>query len=276
MTTSNAGWPIYDVPDPAQETERLIRQGERLARATRRFLEDAGIGPGMRVLEIGSGAGDVAFLVADLVGPTGSVVGVDSNADLLAATRARATATSRANVVFVDGDLHAAEVGNDFDAAVGRLVLMFTPDPAAAVRAVAGRVRPGGIVAFQEMDYSIRPTTAPLSPSYEEMRRWTDALRARAGVEQAMGLKLYRTFVDAGLPGPRLSLTAELSAGPDGDYVTATGVLRRALPRLVEYGIVTAAEVDIDTFERRLRDEVVANRGVIMMPPLVGAWTCRL
>jgi hypothetical protein len=125
------------------------------------------------------------------------------------------------------------------------------------------------------MDYSIGPSAFPPLPTYARMRGWTDALRARSGGEQSMGLKLYRTFLDAGLPGPSLSLTAELSAGPDGDYTTATGVLRRALPRLIEHGIATAAEVDIDTFERRLRDEVVANRGVIMMPPLIGAWARR-
>ena len=61
------------------EEQRLQRQAALYAPATRRLFEAAGIGPGMKVLDLGSGAGDVALLAAELVGPTGHVVGVDMN-----------------------------------------------------------------------------------------------------------------------------------------------------------------------------------------------------
>ena len=54
------------------------------------IFAEAGIRPGMRVLDLGCGAGDVTFVAADLVGPEGSVVGVDRSPEALARARLRA------------------------------------------------------------------------------------------------------------------------------------------------------------------------------------------
>src|SRR3954452_6741406 len=77
----------YVLGRSAAETRRLILQGDFQAPYTRRFLLDAGIEVGMRVLDVGSGAGDVALLAADLVGPQGSVVGIDVNPRVLDTAR---------------------------------------------------------------------------------------------------------------------------------------------------------------------------------------------
>ena len=57
--------------------------------ATRELFVTAGIGPGMRVLDVGSGAGDVALLAADLVGPTGEVVGIEVAPETIAVAEQR-------------------------------------------------------------------------------------------------------------------------------------------------------------------------------------------
>ena len=57
------------------EHERLIRQATWRAPYTEKFFREAGIGPGQRVLDLGSGVGDVALLLARLVGASGEVVG---------------------------------------------------------------------------------------------------------------------------------------------------------------------------------------------------------
>src|SRR6478672_5106928 len=69
--------PAYALPRSTEEYERLSRQAAFLRGTTDRLFQAAGVGPGMRILDVGSGAGDVAFLAAELVGPTGHVVGVD-------------------------------------------------------------------------------------------------------------------------------------------------------------------------------------------------------
>ena len=82
----------YAMGRSAKETERLIRQGRFRHASTRRLFEDAGLTTGMRILDVGSGAGDVALLTAELVGPTGAVVGLDRNPAILATAAARAEA----------------------------------------------------------------------------------------------------------------------------------------------------------------------------------------
>ena len=82
----------YVLGSSDQEIERLDRQSASIEGATRLLLRAAGIAPGMRVLDLGTGIGHVAMLVADLVGPQGSVVAIDSNARLLEVAAARASA----------------------------------------------------------------------------------------------------------------------------------------------------------------------------------------
>ncbi|MGW5425482.1 methyltransferase domain-containing protein, partial [Streptomyces sp. NPDC003943] len=60
------------------ETDRLVLQARLYDPITEQALRTAGLRPGMRVLDVGCGAGDVTFLAARIVGPTGSVTGVDA------------------------------------------------------------------------------------------------------------------------------------------------------------------------------------------------------
>src|SRR3984893_7465452 len=93
----------YALGHSERELERLSAQARLIDPITRHFFRDAGIIPGMRVLDVGSGVGDVSFLVADLVGEAGEVVGVDRSPNALAAARSRAIAQSRHNVLFLAG-----------------------------------------------------------------------------------------------------------------------------------------------------------------------------
>src|SRR5690242_16927105 len=69
----------YPFADRAAEDKRLIAQGTLFDPLTRRLLQQAGIAPGMRVLDLGSGAGNVARIAAEMVGPTGAVVGIEKD-----------------------------------------------------------------------------------------------------------------------------------------------------------------------------------------------------
>ncbi|WP_372453428.1 methyltransferase domain-containing protein [Streptomyces iranensis] len=71
------------------ETERLQLQARILAPHSAYLFRLAGITSGMRVLDVGCGAGDVSMLLAESVGPNGAVIGVDMNPTILESARAR-------------------------------------------------------------------------------------------------------------------------------------------------------------------------------------------
>jgi SAM-dependent methyltransferase len=228
----------------------------------------------MRVLDVGCGPGDVSLLVAERVGPTGEVVGVDTNDRVLQLARARVSASCTTPARFVQMDLREFPVEALFDAVVGRFVLMYLADPPNVVRRVAQYVRPGGVVAFQEFQFEFTPLGSAHVPLFDQFRSWGNAVFRRAGVDTSMGLRLRQVFLDAGLPAPSLHLDGYM-AGP-GDELAARVVansLRSGLPLVEQFGIATAAEVDIDTFAQRYLAELATSGTVHMLPPTVRAWT---
>ena len=256
------------------ETDRLLRQAKMFGPYTRRLFEEAGISSGMKVLDVGSGAGDVAFIVADIVGRSGTVVGIDSNAEILAIARQRAEAAGMTNVTFRAGDLASVPLDRDFDAVVGRCVLFFVQDRLTVLRRLVEGVRPGGVIAFQEPGNATLPASAlPSSPLLDQIWQWIMELYRKTGMDLYAGLRLFSLFKQANLPDPHMHLDAAVGGGPDWpgyDYIA--GLVRTILPRLVQHGIATAAEVDIDHLADRLRNEVVSSNGVLTTWSFIGAW----
>jgi len=113
------GDPRYTMGRDKEETDRLIQQSRLYDGLTKQLFNDAGIRSGMKVLDIGSGAGDVSLILAELVGSEGKVIGVDANAEILETARVRAKEAGLANVEFLAGDARTLDVGGDFDALVG-------------------------------------------------------------------------------------------------------------------------------------------------------------
>src|SRR5712691_900288 len=135
----------YALGSTDAEHERLIWQAERVAPLTERFFREAGIGTGQRVLDLGSGVGDVAMLVARLVGPSGEVVGVERDTRSVARARDRVAEAGLHNVSFAQSDVSQVASNKPFDAVVGRFILMFLPDPVAVLRSLSRLVRPDGV-----------------------------------------------------------------------------------------------------------------------------------
>jgi SAM-dependent methyltransferase len=267
--------PTYLMGRSEAETRRLIAQHRLYGSFTRRLLEDAGIAEGMKVLDVGSGAGDVALLAAELVGPTGSVVGVDQDPDVLKTASARAEASGLTNFSFHAGDFREDVPDDDFDAVVGRLVLLYVPDPAETLRGLVERLRPGGIVAFGEFNFLPESVVAyPPTPTSESLWAWMQAVVRGIGLDPATGYHLRNTFLNAGLPEPEMNVCAPVGGGPDfSGYDHGAESLRSMLPLILKLGIATEEEIDIDTLAERLRAEVLASGGVIKNPDLIGAWT---
>jgi ubiquinone/menaquinone biosynthesis C-methylase UbiE len=255
------------------EYGRLIEQAELFRPLTERMLLAAGIKRGMHVLDVGCGVGDVSFLVAALVGPEGSVVGVDLDAEALKLAEERRAAKRITNVGFRESDARLIDDRRLFDAAVGRLVLMFMRDPTATLRQIAERVRPGGIVAFQEWDGRVTITSAMNQPVLARLQDIFVRTFERSGARSEIGAELYSRMVDAGLK-PDPSPLAEIAVHMDqGEIVYRRWALfaRSVLPKIVEYGLATEKDI-LDELDE-LRDELMPGRGLLSSSWLmIGQW----
>ena len=262
----------YALGHSSRELDRLTFQGTLFAPFTRQLLTEAGIKPGMRVLDVGSGSGDVSFLTADLVGERGHVLGADRSAAAVERARARAIRRNHPNVTFVVGDPAAMQFDHPFDAIVGRFVLMYQDNPIESLRRISRHLRVGGVVAFQELDTSAC-RSCPTVSVFDEAARWLgDALRG-SGARPELGLEMHSVFLDSDLPAPRMRVDAVVSGGAGSPVCELLAeAVRSLVPTLSKLNIASPAHVQIDSLAERIRKEVLASRAVVVSYGLVGAW----
>jgi ubiquinone/menaquinone biosynthesis C-methylase UbiE len=265
--------PEYALGYSTAEFKRLELQGRFFGDLTEDVLRRAGVGPAMRVLDIGCGVGDVSLLAARLVGPSGSVLGIDRSVEAVSTAQRRVSAAGQQWVRFATSELDAFSTDEKFDAVIGRLILLYLPDPSAALRRLVHHLRPGGIVAFQEMEMSLC-RSVPDTPLFRQCREFLLNTFKRAGVEVDMGTKLPAIYKRAGLAAPQMIAAARVEGGADSfayEYMAIT--LGSLLPMAERLNVATAAEVGIDTLAERLRREALEHGSCVMPPTLIGAWT---
>jgi ubiquinone/menaquinone biosynthesis C-methylase UbiE len=254
------------------EQERLMRQAALIAPYTERLFREAGIGMGHRVLDLGSGMGDVSMLVAGLVGVSGEVVGIERDAASIERAQARVARAGFRNVTFLKTDVNEIVIDQRFDAVVGRFVLMFLPDPVSVLRSVSRLVRPGGVLAFQE------PSWIPMLALGDRLPLWSCVLRSihetilRSGANPEMGLALYSIFQEIGLPAPKMHL--EIPLGSDTGFVRIISDLVCSLQPLSMVHNVSLKELgDLNTLRDRICAEIAAANTMVSVVPLLGAWS---
>ena len=267
---------VYALGHSPDELERLTFQAKLLEPFTRRVFEQAGIGPGMNVLDVGSGSGDVAFLVREMVGGEGHVTGTDRAPEAVNKAQERAVGLGYSNVTFVQGDPANLSFEQPFDALVGRFVLMYYPDPAQTLRGLVRHLRPGGIVAFQESDHSGARSSPPM-PLFHRVFELMGRVQELSGADPCMALKLYPTFIAAGLPAPTMQADVGVMGSQDAFVEQLANFvvqgLRSVLPAIIKHGLATAEELDLDTYAPRMSQAFRAGGGIWTSPPFIGAWT---
>jgi SAM-dependent methyltransferase len=221
---------------------------------TERMLDDAGIGPGMCVLDIGCGPGWVAHMLARRVGEHGHVFGVDQNPDMIELARERTREAGISNVTFIQGGFDVAFPGRGtLDAVVGRRVLMYQANAAQAVPQLTDAIRSGGVIAFHEHDMVEISDGRTALPLHDRVRSWLHEMLRREGANLRMGFELHSALSAAGLSVERVRAEANVLT-PTASYPIAA-IIRAVLPRLLQHGGVTEAEADVETLDERLAAE---------------------
>jgi len=258
-----------------RERRRLQLQASILNPLTERFLLQAGIGPGMRVLDLGCGIGDVALLAARLTGPGGRVVGLDIDDEALEIADSRADEDGLLNVSFSCADILTYTTDETFDAVIGRHVLLHSADPLAVVRKAASLVRRGGFVGFQEFDLSFWP------PSYPEVLlaanlQWAMVELFRITTPHAnVGMRLGWLLQQAGLANPSAVAKCLMDGRADSPfYEWLAETVRSVMPVMEKLGLAAIAG-DVDTLADRLRDQITDFGSCMTTPLMVSAWASK-
>jgi 2-polyprenyl-3-methyl-5-hydroxy-6-metoxy-1,4-benzoquinol methylase len=264
----------YVLGHTQSEQFRLIRQAQVLASATERFLRDAGIASGMRVLDIGCGMGDVTMLVAHLDGPAGRVVSIDLDQASIETARGRASTLGLDNTAFHRADISSFTDAEPFDAVVGRLILEFLPDPATIICRLSQLLRPGGIMALQEATWKVwlaYTSHLPLRMAVTTLLH--DVFRA-GGAHTEMELPLYRAYKAAGLTS--IALRVELPVGDSPEFRSLLhDLLLSVWVRAEAFRLPLDKLGDPQTLASRLNDELDATKSFASFVGLVGAFARR-
>lgn len=262
----------YSLGASEPELARLDAQAASIARPTNLFLRTAGIAPGMRVLDLGTGLGHVAFQVSELVGSAGAVVGIDQAATMLAVAEQRRVAAGVENVAFVEADVRAFRDREAFDAVVGRLILFHLPDAGDVLRHHVDGLTHHGLILMIDFDVgSVR--SEPSVPLYNTARDWVIEAFRRAGANPVIGTQLGLLLRDAGLTdietfGIQSYLSPDDPAGP----ALLSGVVTSLARVILASGIATEEEMGLDSFQERLARELQTSRAIGLIPAVAGAW----
>lgn len=251
------------------EHDRLMRQAARFHGFTEAFLREAGVAESLRVLDLGSGVGDVAMLTAHIVGPSGEVVGIERDSRSVEYARARVDQAGLANVTFRASDIANITDAGPFDAVVGRFILQFVPDPVAALRSVSRLLRPRGIVAFQEVAWTPARAANGRLPLWSACATIVEATMRRIGANTDAGLALHANFAAAGIPPPQMNV--DMHMGASREHVLWPYDLLRSVRAGMSPDQSIAPLGDLDTLAERLMAEVHAAHTAVTSIAVIGA-----
>lgn len=264
--------PRYVLGSDAAEVARLDGQAEAIAPATELLLGVAGIGGDMRVLDLGTGLGHVAFQVAARLGDGGSVLGIDAAAPLLEAAERRRAVSGARNVRFLEADARTFVSDQPFDALVMRLLLFHLPDALDVLRHHRDSLRPGGVILAVDFDIGAARSDPPVE-LLTIARDWIGAGFRAAGADPTIGARLALLLREAGFADvATIGLQSYLAADDPRGPMMVAGVVRSLAPQIVAAGIATEDELGLDTLQARLEDAVARAGAVVMLPAVVGAW----
>ncbi|MFM9996700.1 MAG: class I SAM-dependent methyltransferase [Phycisphaerales bacterium] len=268
---SKAPEPEYVLGVSDQETGRLGLQHRLWSESSHRLWELARIQPGMHVLDVGCGPGYAAVDLAELVGASGRVVGVDESPLFLKQLHDKAAARRLVHIDRVLGDVQQldtllAPAHEAFDAAYARWVLCFVPDPESVVRGVAKLLKPGGRFAVQDYFNYEAMTIAPRRPAFTRViqavgKSWRD----RGGDPDIIG-RFPALCRRHGLVVESMSVNHRVARPGTPIWHWPDSFWASYLPRLVEMGYLTPS--DRSAFEAAWSEASTDPDTFMFLPPV--------
>jgi ubiquinone/menaquinone biosynthesis C-methylase UbiE len=252
--------------------ERLRVLSESRWPDTAALFERAGVAPGMRCLDLGCGGGEVTFELARLVGPTGDVTGIDMDEVKLALGRESASARGLSNVELRVADVNEWNEPDSYDLVYCRFLLEHLSRPVDLLRRMWAAVRPGGTIAVEATDFDGQFSEPPNEAFGLHERLYRQVVERRGG-DPTAGRKLFRNFIEAGIPLPQIRLVHGIhSAGKAKTLCVLT--LEAIAPAVLAEGLAAADE--LETTLTDLAAFVADPETLVAQPRIFQVWRRRL
>jgi SAM-dependent methyltransferase len=221
----------------------------------------------MRVADVGCGVGMVTALLAELVGPSGQVVGIDASAGQLAQAREQLKGWGT-NTSFVQAS--ATETGlppGSFDLVYCRFLLIHLPEPERALREMRALLKPGGVLVCEDGDLTSAGSEPPSAlGAFSDL--W-GRLGPAKGVDYTLGRRLFHLVGAAGFPAPEVTFYQPVLARGEHKRLLELSVAE-AGPAFIDAGLITAEDLERTLAEMR---RLNADGSVLaLMPRMAQVW----
>ena len=274
MSTAEAERPQdgYALSRTPEEHQRLRSQARVWEPATGRLFDQVALAPGATCLDAGCGPGETMRLMAQRVGPSGHVTGVDVDASLGAHALAMLRDAGHHQCDFARVDLTAGDPvpGAPFDLVYARLLLYHLPQRVAVLRRLWDAVAPGGHLLVQ--DYDMRSCgVLPALDSVDELLRVMLGAFTAAGCDVHAGARLPQLFAQTGIGSPDGTDVAGRIEPLASGRAVLEGTFRSVMPTAIAHGITTEQRAAA-TLAAIERDATAFADLPVVWPLLIGAW----
>ncbi|HEY7604063.1 MAG TPA: methyltransferase domain-containing protein [Gaiellaceae bacterium] len=209
---------------------------------TRDLFEQVGVAEGMRCVDLGCGGGEVTFELARLVGPSGHVTGIDLDDVKLDLAKESENAQELRNVELRDADVAEWDEPGAYDLVYCRFLLEHLSSPVDLLRRMWAAVAPGGAIAVESTDFDGQFGEPP-NDAFEEHERLYRAVAELRGGDPTAGRKMFRYFIDAGVPRPQVRIVQRVDSEGEAKSLAVLTFQAVAGP-VVDEGLATAEEVE--------------------------------
>src|SRR5581483_4064119 len=258
----------YVIRGGKEGKERLKLLSQVLLPTTSELLRRAGLGPGMKCLDVGCGGGFVTLLLAGLVGPQGKVVGIDADGEILALAQQDVATAQLANVEFRQSDASACPEEAEYDLVYARFLLTHLSEPERCLAALVRACKPQGAVVIEDIDFSGSFCYPPCA-AYQRYTELYEQVVIRRGGDPNIGPKLPGMLRRAGVAQVQVNVVQLAHTAGEGKLMAAI-TMEKIASAVVAEELATADEVE--WVIHGLYEAAADSESLLSLPRIFQTW----